>query len=75
MDMIGYLGKKVDLELADGKKYSGYIVDVTDAEDSDIGEDSIDLDPLDKVCAIVLPVSEIKSVVVDPKYREFDFRS
>ena len=74
MEMIGFLGKKVDLELTDGKKYSGYIVDVTEAEDSDIGEDSIDLDPLDKLCAIVLPVSEIKSVKVDSEYKEFDFR-
>ena len=74
MDMIGYLGKKVDMEMIDGKKYSGYIVDVTDADDSDIGEDSIDLDPIDRLCAIVLPTREIKSVLVDERYREFDFR-
>lgn len=73
MDMIGYLGKKVDMEMTDGKKYSGYIVDVTDAEDSDIGEDSIDLDPLDKLCAIVLPSKDIKTVIVDDKYKEIDF--
>lgn len=75
MDMTGFLGKKIDLELVDGKKYSGYVVNVSEADDSEIGEDSIDLDPLDRLCAIILPVREIKSVVVDTKYREFDFAS
>ena len=34
MEMIGYLGKKVDLTCKDGKQFSGYIFDVLDAEDS-----------------------------------------
>ena len=32
MEMIGYLGKKVDLTCKDGKQFSGYIFDVLDAE-------------------------------------------
>lgn len=73
MDMTGVIGKKVDIELIDGKKFSGYVMEVTDAEDSDIGEESIDLSPIGEVFAYTLPTREIKSVIVDTRYKELDF--
>ena len=30
MDMIGFLGKKVDLVCNDGKQFSGYVFDVSE---------------------------------------------
>lgn len=74
MEMIGYLGKKVDLTCKDGKQFSGYVFDVLDAEDSDIGKDCVDIDPIDSLCIIEIPVEDIASVSVDSRYREFDFR-
>ena len=74
MDMIGYLGKKVDLTCKDGKQFSGYIFDVLDAEDSDIGKDCVDIDPIDSDCIIEIPVDDIAAVSVDTRFREFDFR-
>lgn len=75
MNMIGYLGKKVDLTCVDGKKFSGYVFDVLDAEDSGIGKECIDLDPLDGMYVIAIPVDEIAKVSIDSRYKEFDFRS
>ena len=75
MDMIGYLGKKVDLICKDGSSYSGYVFDVTDAEDSDIGCDSIELSPLDCMHTVELPIEDIDTVTVDERYKAFDFRS
>lgn len=74
MEMIGYLGKKVDLTCKDGKQFSGYIFDVLDAEDSDIGKDCVDIDPIDSDCIIEIPVDDIAAVSVDTRFREFDFR-
>ena len=74
MDMIGYLGKKVDLTCKDGKQFSGYIFDVLDAEDSDIGKDCVDIDPIDSDCIIEIPVDDIATVSADSRFREFDFR-
>ena len=74
MEMIGYLGKKVDLTCKDGKQFSGYIFDVLDAEDSDIGKDCVDIDPIDSDCIIEIPVDDIEAVSVDTRFREFDFR-
>lgn len=74
MEMIGYLGKKVDLTCKDGKQFSGYIFDVLDAEDSDIGKDCVDIDPIDSLCIIEIPVDDIAAVSVDTRFREFDFR-
>lgn len=73
MNMTGFLGKKVDLVCKDGKKYSGYVVEIEDAEDSGIGKESIGLDPITAVCEIVIATDDIESVRVDPKYKEFDF--
>lgn len=75
MDMTGYLGKKVDLTCKDGERYSGYVFDVLDEEDSDIGCKSIELSPLDVMHVIAIPVDDIESVVEDDRYRTFDFRS
>ncbi len=74
MEMIGYLGKKVDITCTDGAKYSGYVCEVSDAEDSDIGCDSIEFSPLDSKHAIEIPIEDILDVKVDTRYREFDFR-
>ena len=73
--MTGYLGKKVDLTCADGKKYSGYIFDVLDAEESGIGKECVDLSPLDVMHLIAIPIDDIAQITVDDRFREFDFRS
>ena len=54
MEMIDYLGKKVDIIYKDGTT-SGYVMEVYDQEDSDIGCDSVELSPLDKDYAIEIP--------------------
>lgn len=74
MDMIGYLGKKVDIICKDGKKYAGHVFELYDAEDSDIGCDSIEIAPIDEMHLIELPIDDIESIEVDSKYKEFDFR-
>ncbi len=74
MDMLRYLGKKVDLVCTDGEKFAGYVFDVLSAEDSEIEADSVELAPLDREVVIVIPVDEIESVRVDSEYVEFDFR-
>ena len=75
MDMLGFLGKKVDLVCNDGKQFSGYVFDVSDAEDSDIGCDSVDIALLDREAVVVLPVEDITQVTVDDSYEEIDFWS
>lgn len=72
--MIGYLGKKVDITCRDEKKLSGYIFEVYDEEDSDIGCASIDFSPIDADYLIALPIADIVDVKVDTRYKEFDFR-
>ncbi len=72
--MTGYIGKKVDIVLADGKEFSGYVTDYFDADDSSVGEASIELSPLDKEVLYELPVSEIKSITVDDNFKIIDFR-
>lgn len=74
MDMIGYLGKKVNIICVGGEKFSGYVFDVLKQDESDIGEESIELDPIDRKVLIEIPIREIKDVKVDNKYKEFDFR-
>lgn len=74
MEMIGYLGKKVDINCIDGKSYSGYITEVYDQEDSSIGCDSVEISPIDKVYAIEIPAAEIIDVKIDQRYKVFDFR-
>ncbi|MBR0374749.1 MAG: hypothetical protein IJH91_09520 [Mogibacterium sp.] len=75
MEMIGYLGRKVDVVLKDKQHFSGYVFDCLEAEDSDIGEDCIDLAPLDSECIIAIPIKDILTIVPDDRYRTFDFRS
>lgn len=74
MEMIGFLGKKVDLVCTDGQKISGHVFDVLDAEDSDIEKDCVEIALLDKECTIVIPTDEIQDVTPDTRYKEFDFR-
>ena len=74
MSMIGYLGKKVDLICKDGEKISGYVFDVLDAEDSDIGCDCIEIAPLDREVIIVFACDDISKIEVDDNYKSFDFR-
>ena len=75
MDMIGFLGKKVDVKCSDGKLFSGHVFDVLDAEDSDIGVECVDIAPLDSDCIIEIASKDIIDVRVDDRYKEFDFRS
>ena len=74
MDLIEYLGKCVYLYCTDGESYHGYVFDLSDAEDSGIGEESLDLSPLDKDYLITIPVKDIERITVDDRYIEFDFR-
>ena len=71
--MTGYLGKKIDLTCSDGKKFSGYVFDIIDAEDSEIAKDCIAIDPLDKLVAIEIPVDDIIGVIIDDRYQTIDF--
>ena len=74
MNAYEYLGKKVDIILDDGKEFSGYVTDIYYADDSGIGEDSIEISPLEENVLYELPVSEIKTIVVDEKFKTIDFR-
>ena len=73
MHMIDYLGKKVELICKDGKKFSGYVFDVVDAEDSDIGSDCIEIAPMDREVIIVISVDDILEIQIDKNYKFFDF--
>ena len=75
MDLIGCLGKKVDILCKDGQIVSGYVSDVSDAEDSDIGVESVEISPVDKTHMIEIPVDDIESVTVDERFVEIDFRA
>lgn len=75
MDMTGYLGKKVDLICKDGKEFSGYVYDLLEAEESDLGKDSVEIAPLDVMHTVLLELDDVEKVVVDTRYKEFDFRS
>ncbi len=74
MRMIGYLGKKVDIVCKDGKQFSGYVSDVSDAEDSDIGVDSIEISLIDQMYMVEIAVDDIAKVTIDIKYKEINFR-
>lgn len=73
MDITGYLGKKVDLTCKDGKRFSGYVYDILDAEDSDIHEDCIDISLLETEAIVEIAISDIRSFTVDENYRVIDF--
>ncbi len=74
MELIKYLGKSVYLYCKDGGSYHGYVFDVLDEEESVIGEDSIDLAPLDREYLISIPVKDIERITVDERYIEQNFR-
>ena len=56
----------------DGKEYSGYIFEYSLAENSDIGEESITLAPLDKEFQIEIPTKDIVYLSVDPDFESFE---
>ena len=72
MDMTTYLGKKVDVVCNDGKCFSGYIFDIFDAEDSDIGEDCIEVSLLDREAIVVLAIDDIATITVDDNFITYD---
>ncbi|MBR3354582.1 MAG: hypothetical protein IKG47_04400 [Oscillospiraceae bacterium] len=72
--MTDYLGRKVNLVCKDGKKFSGYVFDVVNAEDSDIGSDCIEIAPIDREVIIVIAVEDILEIQIDKNYKFFDFR-
>ena len=74
MEMTGFLGKKVDLTCKDGKKFSGHVFDILDAEDSDIGADCIDIALLDSLSIVEIAKKDIFEIKADESYREFNFR-
>lgn len=74
MHMTDYLGRKVNLVCKDGKKFSGYVFDVVNAEDSDIGSDCIEIAPIDREVIIVIAVEDILEIQIDKNYKFFDFR-
>ena len=74
MHMTDYFGRKVNLVCKDGKKFSGYVFDVVNAEDSDIGSDCIEIAPIDREVIIVIAVEDILEIQIDKNYKFFDFR-
>jgi hypothetical protein len=74
MDMIGYLGKKVDLSCKDGEKFSGYVFDILDEDDSESGCKSIELSPIDAMHLVEIAIEDIEEIKVDLRFKEFDFR-
>ena len=74
MEMIGFLGKKVDLKTKDGKHLAGYVFDVLGEDDSDIGCECVDIALLDTEAIVEIPTEDITEVEVDEKFRELDFR-
>ena len=75
MEMTGYLGKKVDIECVDGQKYSGYVFEVHDAEESDIGQECVDIALLDAEAVLEIAIDDIAKVEEDSRFRVFDFQS
>lgn len=75
MEMTGFLGKKVDIVCKDGKTFSGYVFDVLNAEDSDIGKDCIDIAPLDQMHLVEIAINDIADIKKDISYIELDFRN
>ncbi len=73
MELIKYLGKCVYLYCTDGTSYHGYVFDLLDAEDSGIGEECLDIAPLDRDYLIAIPIREIEIITVDDRYIDFDF--
>lgn len=72
MEVIGYIGKKVDIVYKDGAKYAGYIFEYSQAEDSDIGEESFTLAPLGETVQLELPVEGIEKIEQDLNYMSFE---
>ena len=66
------IGKKINIRCNDGKEYSGYIFEYSLAENSDIGEESITLAPLDKEFQIEIPTKDIVYLSVDPDFESFE---
>lgn len=67
MDMIGYLGKKVDVHCGQ-QTFSGYVFDFFKAEDSDIGKDCIEVSLLDREAIVVIATEDIDTITVDESY-------
>lgn len=74
MITTGYLGKKVNIICKDGAHFSGYVSDISDAEDSDIGCESIEISPVEEMHMIEIAVEDIANIMIDANYREYDFR-
>lgn len=70
MDMIGYLGKKVDVHCGQ-QTFSGYLFDYFQAEDSDIGKECIEVSLLDREAIVVIAIEDIDTVIVDDKYKTY----
>lgn len=68
--MTGYLGKKVDVR-AKGQIFSGYVFEIFDAEDSDIGKDCIDVSLIDQDAIVEIAIDEIEEISIDTKFKEF----
>lgn len=74
MDMTGYLGKKADVITKDGV-FTGYVFDVLDSDDSDIGKDSIDIALLDREAVVEIALEDIIRVDIDESYPIYDFHN
>ena len=70
MDMTGYLGKKVDVYCG-SDIFSGYLFEILEADDSDIGKDCIDLSLIDREAIVEIAVEDIDKIVIDPKFKEY----
>ena len=66
------LGKKIDIVCSDGEVYSGYIFEHSQAEDSDIGEESITMAPIGKEYQVEIPTKDIVNFSIDPKFISFE---
>ena len=70
MDMTGYLGKKVDVKCG-SDLISGYLFEISEAEDSSLGEDSIEISLLDKMATVEIAIKDIDEITVDDNFVEF----
>lgn len=73
MDMTAYLGKKVDVITNDGCT-TGYVYDVLDSEESDIGKDCVDIALLDREAIVEIAIDDIIKVDVDESYPLYNFQ-
>ena len=72
-NIIRYLGKKVDIVCKDGKCFSGYVSDYSDADNSDIGSESIEISLTDEMLMYELAIDDISEIKVDERYIYIDF--